>query len=217
ATWGEVSDEIRDYSAIDLPARLDTERGRTLLSIVDPFSYRERLTQPKLILLSTNDRYWPLDALGLYWRDLPAPKHVLYVPNQGHDLRDLDRVIGALSALHRYAAAGKQLPQSTWSFEPAARTLEIRVRADRPVQRVLIWSAQNPTRDFRAARWTASACATASDEYSCSAARSEQGYTAAYAETSFLDEGNVPFSTTTTVCMLGPNEAAPLDACQPRK
>ena len=55
ATWGELSEEIHDYAAIDLPTRLATERGEALLSMVDPFSYRERLTQPKLILLSTND------------------------------------------------------------------------------------------------------------------------------------------------------------------
>ena len=79
--------------------------------MVDPFSYRERLTQPKLILLSTNDRYWPLDALKLYWSELPDPKHVLYVPNQGHGLRDIERVIGSVSAVHRYAAAGKPMPR----------------------------------------------------------------------------------------------------------
>src|SRR5690606_39177829 len=110
ATWGEVSEEIQDYSSLDLPTRLGTPRGGELLSIVDPYSYREQLTKPKLILLSTNDRYWPLDALKLYWADLPSPKHVLYVPNQGHGLRDFDRVIGALSAVHRYAARGENLP-----------------------------------------------------------------------------------------------------------
>jgi PhoPQ-activated pathogenicity-related protein len=39
-TWGEVSEEIRDYAALDLPTRLKTERGQELLSMVDPFSYR---------------------------------------------------------------------------------------------------------------------------------------------------------------------------------
>src|SRR5688572_9186453 len=76
ATWGELSEQISDYSSLDLPGRLQTERGNLLLSIVDPFSYREQLTVPKLILLSTNDRYWPLDALKFYWPQLQDPKHV---------------------------------------------------------------------------------------------------------------------------------------------
>jgi PhoPQ-activated pathogenicity-related protein len=57
ATWGEVSEEIRDYAALNLPERLKTQRGQELLAMVDPFSYRQQLTRPKLILLSTNDRY----------------------------------------------------------------------------------------------------------------------------------------------------------------
>lgn len=212
ATWGEFSDEIRDYSALDLPTRLKTPRGEALLTMVDPFRYRERLTHPKLILLSTNDRYWPLDALKLYWPELPSPKHVLYVPNQGHGLRDVDRVIGGLSAVHRYAAAGKPLPRTIWSFASATDVLTIEVKADRPIQRVLIWNARSPTRDFREAHWTSRECAKTDDGHACSAVRGAQGYTAVFAETSFLDEGNFFFSTTTTVCIAGP-EASEAPDC----
>jgi len=204
-TWGDVSDQIRDYSALDIPARLRTPQGAALLSIVDPYSYRERLTQPKLILLSTNDRYWPLDALKLYWPGLPGPKHVLYVPNQGHGLRDTDRVIGGVSALHRYAAAGKPLPGTNWSFSSPPSALRIQVRADRPVQGVRIWSARSPTLDFRSARWMSSECRKDRDGYTCSAARASGGYTAAFAETTFRDKGSPLFSTTTTVCIARPD------------
>ncbi len=203
-TWGEVSEEIRDYAALDLPTRLKTERGQELLSMVDPFSYRQLLTRPKMILLSTNDPYWPLDALKLYWSELPGPKHVLYVPNQGHGLRDAERVIGSVSAVHRYAAAAKPMPETTWSFASAPAELKIQVKADREARKVLVWSAQSPTQDFRQARWTARQCTKASDGYACSAARGAEGYTAVFAETSFQDEGKVPFSTTTTICIAGP-------------
>jgi PhoPQ-activated pathogenicity-related protein len=201
-TWGELSDEIRDYEALDLPTQLKTPRGEALLSMVDPFSYRKELTKPKLILLSTNDRYWPLDALRLYWDELPGPKHILYVPNQGHDLRDIGRVIGGLSAVHRYAAAQKELPASQWSFDTTAKLTNIKVSTERPVDRVLIWSARNESRDFREARWSSDPCAKKDNGYECSTQRAASGYTAAYAELSFRDEGQPPFSTTTTVCVL---------------
>jgi PhoPQ-activated pathogenicity-related protein len=212
-TWGDLSEQIRDYAALDIPARLGTPQGATLLSMIDPFSYRDQLTEPKLILLSTNDRYWPLDALHLYWAGLPAPKHVLYVPNQGHGLRDIDRVIGGLSAIHRYAAAGKTLPTTTWSFSSAPSTLEVRLESDRPVRRVLLWSARSPTLDFRPAHWTSRDCARFGDGYRCSVARSNEGYTAAFAETSFRDKGAIPFSTTTTVCIAGPKADAGSPGC----
>ncbi len=94
------------------PARIDSDLGRKLISMVDPYSYRADLVQPKLILLGTNDRYWPLDALKLYWNELREPKRVLYVPNQGHGLHDVDRLIGGLSALFRYSARARRCPNS---------------------------------------------------------------------------------------------------------
>src|SRR5262249_36543742 len=160
------------------PERLKSERGQELLAMVDPFSYRRLLTRPKMILLSTNDRYWPLDALKLYWPELPAPKHVLYVPNQGHGLRDADRVIGAVSAGHPYAGAGKPMPATQWTFASTASELKIRVKADREARKVLVWSAQSPTKDFRDARWTGRQCAKEADGYVCSATRATVGYTA---------------------------------------
>jgi PhoPQ-activated pathogenicity-related protein len=211
ATWGGLSDKIGDYTAIDLPARLATERGEALLATVDPFRYRERLTQPKLILLGTNDRYWPLDSLKLYWPELPNPKHVLYVPNQGHSLRDIERVIGGVSAVHRYAAAGKPLPQTAWSFSGRPDTLGIHVTADRPTGGTLIWSAHSPTLDFREARSTSSKCAKTYGAYTCSVTRAKDGYMAVFAETSFQDEGAPPFSTTTTLCIASPRVNEALD------
>ncbi|HEY0681982.1 MAG TPA: PhoPQ-activated protein PqaA family protein [Steroidobacter sp.] len=211
ATWGDFSEEIADYSSLDLPTKLKTPRGDALLSMVDPFRYRERLTQPKLILLSTNDRYWPLDALKIYWPGLPNPKHVLYVPNQGHGLRDANRVIGSLSAVHRYAAAGKPLPRTTWSFTPKRNALILKLSADQPIQNVRVWSAHSLTRDFREARWTARRCSRLSDGYVCSAERRAKGYTAAFGETSFRETGSPAFSTTTTVCIAGPKGSAAVE------
>ena len=212
ATWGELSDEIRDYAALDLPTQLKTPRGQQLLSIVDPFSYRAQLTKPKLILLSTNDRYWPLDALRLYWSELPSPKHVLYVPNQGHGLRDVNRVVGGLSAVHRYAAEGKPLPASKWSFATKPKTLAISVTSERAPKRVRVWTANSATRDFREARWSSRPCKKQSTGHRCSTERSKTRYTAAFAESTFQDPGTLAFSTSTTVCLLGP-EAIPLPAC----
>jgi len=204
ATWGDLSEQIRDYSALDLPARLSSEQGRELLSIVDPYSYRARLTQPKLILLSTNDRYWPLDALKLYWSGLPDPKHVLYVPNQGHGLRDVNRIIGALSALHRYSAASKPLPRLSWSLQQASHDLVLALKSDRPTRRVLAWSAHSATKDFRDAHWRSSSCVSSGNRYTCRIVRAKQGYTALFAEAAFKDKREVLFSLSSTVCIAGP-------------
>jgi PhoPQ-activated pathogenicity-related protein len=125
-------------------------------------------------------------------------------------LRDADRVIGGVSALHRYAAAGKSLPGTTWSFASTQSELKVQVKSDREAHKVLVWSAQSPTQDFREAHWTGRQCTKAADGYACTAARGADGYTAVFAETSFQDEGKLPFSTTTTICLAGPKGSDPV-------
>jgi PhoPQ-activated pathogenicity-related protein len=201
-TFGELSDQIRDYDEIGLPGRIDSDRGRELMAMVDPYKYRTNLTQPKLILLGTNDRYWPLDALSAYWQALPEPKRVLYVPNQGHGMRDLQRVIGALSALHRYTARGEQLPSLSWTFTSSPRKLDLQVHPARRPARVVVWSATSPTRDFRDASWSSHPCRASKEGFSCTLPVSSQRLTAGYAELTFKERGEQDFSLSTAVCIV---------------
>jgi len=200
-TFGGLSEQVKDYVAIDLPGRVATERGRSLMAMVDPYQYLADLTPPKLILLGTNDRYWPLDALKLYWDGLPEPKRVLYVPNQGHGVRDLDRLIGGLSALHRYSRHGEQLPAVTWSYAAQADRLGVDVQTNRVPRRVLAWTATSATRDFRDARWTSHSCKGRDGKFACSVARPLKGFVAMYAELWFRDSGYPKFPLATVVCI----------------
>ncbi|HKE44556.1 MAG TPA: PhoPQ-activated protein PqaA family protein [Steroidobacteraceae bacterium] len=210
ATFGELSEQIRDYSDINLPGRIDSDLGRNLLAMVDPYSYRASLAQPKLILLGTNDRYWPLDALKVYWNDLSEPKRVLYMPNQGHGLRDVDRLIGSLSALFRYSARGEALPELSWSWQtPDAKSLQLSVQADRKPRELIAWTASSATRDFRTARWSQGRCKRSANGYTCNAALSHDRYSALYSEATFKDRDAPAFSISTAICIAGGPEVAP--------
>lgn len=203
ATFGELSDQVQDYVSIDLPARIATERGQALMAMVDPYQYRAELTPPKLIVLGTNDRYWPLDALKLYWDGLPEPKRVLYVPNQGHSVGDLERLIAGLSALHRYSARGEQLPTMTWTYATQADQLDVDVQSDRMPRSVRAWTATSPTRDFREAYWTSHRCKRKDEKFACSVERPDTGFVAMYAELWFQDRGYPKFPLATVVCIAG--------------
>jgi PhoPQ-activated pathogenicity-related protein len=203
ATFGGLSDQVQDYVSIDLPARISTERGQALMAMVDPYQYRAELTAPKLIVLGTNDRYWPLDALKLYWDGLPEPKRVLYVPNQGHSVGDLERLVAGLSALHRYSARGKQFPAVNWTYATQAEQLDVDVHSDRVPRRVLAWTATSPTRDFREAHWTSHRCKRKGDGFACSVERPPTGFVAMYAELWFQDRGYPRFPLATVVCIAG--------------
>jgi PhoPQ-activated pathogenicity-related protein len=210
ATFGALSEQVQDYVNIDLPGRVNTERGQSLMTMVDPYRYRADLHQPKLILLGTNDQYWPLDALKVYWDELPEPKRVLYVPNQGHGVRDLDRLVGGLSALHRYSSHGERLPVVSWTYAVQPDRLGIDVQSNRVPRRVLAWTASSPTRDFRSARWTSHSCRRTDGAYVCSVARAPAGYTAAYAELWFKDPGYPKFPLATVVCIAGGLDGEPM-------
>ena len=201
-TFGALSEEVQDFERIDLPKRLDSDNGHELLGMVDPYSYRAKLAQPKLILLATNDRYWPLDALSLYWDGLAEPKRVLYVPNQGHGIRDIDRLIGALSAVHRYSSRGEALPTLEWTFASVAGKLQLAVQPGRKPRHTLAWTASSPTRDFRDAHWSSHDCQNGRDTIKCAAPANPPQYTALYSEVTFNDRGEAPFSLSTAVCII---------------
>jgi PhoPQ-activated pathogenicity-related protein len=150
---GQSSEQIDDYKGLD--EYIDTPRGGLLRKIVDPWEYRNRLTQPKLVILGTNDRYWPLDACNLYWNDLVGDKFLIYVPNNGHGLPDRARLVAGLGALNRSVTGGKPLPKMQWSFSDVENGVELKLTSDVRPSRVRIWSAAAKTRDFRDSQWTA--------------------------------------------------------------
>jgi PhoPQ-activated pathogenicity-related protein len=207
--FGALSDQIQDYEGIRLPERIDSDRGRELMEMVDPYSYRTQLTQPKLILLGTNDRYWPLDALSAYWDALPEPKRVLYVPNQGHSMKDLQRVVGALSAVHRYSARDERLPSLSWAFSSSGKDLQLAVRAERKPGRVVFWSASSASQDFRDATWSSHSCHTSAHGFLCTRPVSRAPFTAGYSEVTFKERGQQDFSLSTAVCIVDKAGAMP--------
>ncbi len=183
-SWGEHSPRIHDYTAINLPARIDSPRGRELTQIVDPYAYRNRILQPKLLLLGTNDSFWTLDALNLYWDGLQGDKYITYVPNADHDLaRDWQRVFGGIAALRQHATSNRPMPNLTWRHEPKEQGIELTVEPGEPVQRVVYWSANASSRDFRKARWTPRELTADSDgRYVTSILAQDDQYAAGYVE-----------------------------------
>ncbi len=187
-TWGELSDQIDDYKELSLDKQLVKPEGKLLLEIVDPYRYRAKITQPKLIILGTNDPYWPVDALGLYWNDLSGDKYILYCPNQKHGINDYRRVFSSLNALHQSVIDKKAMPKPSWKFVKHDKHLDLEVQCDVKPSRVLAWTATTPTRDFRPSTWDSQVCAVQDGVFSAKIEHPANGCAALYAELIF-DEG----------------------------
>lgn len=151
--FDKYSAQISDYTDVDLPGRMKTPGGQHLARVIDPYTYQERLTMPKLILNGSNDQYWATDALNLYWGGLVGPKHVLYVPNQGHGLNDPNRIDNASLAFIRAVASGTSLPDLQWQFSREGAEVQLTLTSDTPATGATLWIAVHNSLDFRSAVW----------------------------------------------------------------
>ena len=209
--WGVYSEQIEDYSKRKIQQRMETAAGRALRDIVDPFSYRQTLNQPKLIFIGTNDRYWPLDALNLYWDDLTGPKYISYIPNNGHGLKDFVRIVGNLAALHADGNGGPGLPAIDWSFARQDDALTLRVQSDRPPEAVNVWLAKSEKRDFRDSLWQAKPTTADGETFVYKLPTPSSGYAAMFGELRFRQH-EIPYYLSTNVQLISAGDPAPADA-----
>lgn len=197
-TFGKFSEQIEDYTKRGIQGHMASKPGDDLRKIVDPYSYRGNLIQPKLILLGTNDRYWTLDALNLYWDGLEGEKRVLYVPNQGHKLADPERVVGSIAAFHRQALGELTLPELNWKLADGDGKLHLQLTSTAEPAHALAWVATSPTRDFREAKWTSQKLQRVDGAYRFALPAPETGYAALLGELKFASD-SLPYYLSTNV------------------
>lgn len=158
ATWGEYSPHIHDYTDLGMQGHLESEEGIRLVQIVDPYAYLDRLQMPKLIVIGSNDPYWPLGSINLYFDDLPGENYLLIMPNSGHDSGDVDRLFPAVIAFQRHIAGVSELPSLDWEFsvdlDRGVARAAVYAPADAAVQ---LWQTSSDSTDFRESEWTQSA------------------------------------------------------------
>ena len=184
------------------PGEVADPTGRRLLELEDPYSYRDRLTLPKLLVLGTNDRYWTQDALNLYWDDLKGPKWILYDPNSGHGLEDRERVYATLSAFIRMIAGHGRWPKMTWSYAEKDGGAELRLSSNARPKEARLFSVQAPTKDFRNSRWSYTAMERAGKGFRAQVPAPKEGFAAIFGEAVYEIDGRT-FTLSTQIRILG--------------
>lgn len=197
--FGTWSDETKDYH--ELLRRAETDDIRRLWAMVDPFAFREKLTQPKLVILGNNDPYWATDALNIYWEGLVGPKWIHYVPNAGHNLVQKSEgkrlppmsAINALGVFTRHQLTGKPMPRLEWRHDDLDGRPRLTITADPSPKSASLWVAQSSTHDFRTATWQQQPVKSAGSTITCEVGLPPNGSTAFYAALEYEFEG-VPYS-----------------------
>jgi len=187
AAYGHYAEAVHDYVDMGILKRMDTPRAEQLRRIEDPYEYRDRLTLPKFLINSAADQFFLPDSWQFYWDGLKGPKHLRYVPNTGHSLRDSDAV-DSLAAFYHAILNRVPLPRYEWKVEKTG-ALIVRVK-DQP-REIRLWRATNPkARDFRidklGPRWTSTMLKPRADgAYHAPAATPPKGWTASLIELTF--------------------------------
>ena len=195
--FGAYSTRLTPYTSRGLVPIPETPEGQRLLSMVDPWAYRERLTMPKLIVNGTNDFYWATDALNLYWNELSGNKWIVYVPNAGHDLRRQDKpesdqltdLVNSLAAFSRYQITGRSMPNLTWKHETVNGKLRLTIDATPPPMGARLWVAETRNQDFRIAKWRAESVTLSDHSVIGEVTPPEKGHLAFYGELDYEIDG----------------------------
>ncbi len=146
SVYGFWAPAVRDYVNMNIMDWLTSPEFDALMDLVEPYSYRDRLTMPKLVMNGAGDQFFLNDSWQFYWDDLKEPKYLRYAPNSGHGMERGDAA-GTLIAFYKSLLQDHPLPQYKWSF-PDDNTIAVTASPEPKV--VKLWHATNPeVRDFR--------------------------------------------------------------------
>ncbi len=207
AVLGFWSAAIGDYNALGILDWLETPENAAMMEIIDPYSYVDRLTMPKLIMHAGNDQFFLPDSARFYWDDLKGPKWMRCMPNVGHGL-DRQEAYASLASFHQAIAAELPIPSFDFSFEDNGDiVVRLTPSADGKIAQpaaVKLWQAHNPkTRDFRGGRGTYVASvveAEGAGVYRASVTPPDSGWIGYFVELSFPGSApETPFKFTTRV------------------
>ncbi len=197
--YGEYSDQIGDYVRLEIPQAINSEFGSAAAQMIDPYSYRTRLTLPKMIFMGTNDPYWTIDAVKHYIYEIPGQNYLNYVPNAGHNLGDGKQATAALSAFFGLTLDRKTYPVCEWNLTEKGKkiTLDVKASADQLV-RAMLWTAESNSRDFRGSYWMDKEIVVKNkSDVKETLAYPKKGFSAFYIELVYKDPKGGEYSVTT--------------------
>ena len=200
--YGFFAPAVGDYTAHHIMDWSGTPEARALYAIEDPFSYRDRLTMPKLLINASGDQFFLPDSSQFYFDELPGVKYLRYVPNADHSLKNSDAT-KTLAAWHHAILNRTALPQFSWQHAAGG---SLTVTSQTPPRAALLWQATNPlARDFRLETlgpvWTSSPVEGRDGVFTATVPPPADGWTAYLMELTFELGAPAPLKLTTNVAV----------------
>jgi len=223
AGYGFFAPATVDYVEANLVCQLESPGADTLLELIDPNTYSNRYTMPKLLLNSAGDQFFAADSGRFYYSGLPSPKQLRMSPNTDHS-QSVETLTAGLQWLLDAIGGDSPGRNISWTTLPDG---SLQVSTGGGEQEVLLWQANNPgARDFRleeiGAVWTSTVLSPNNGgDYVVQQTVPESGWTAQFVEVKF-DTLSLPgygefIESYTTEVQVLPDTVpfAPFDCSQP--
>eukprot|EP01013_Petalomonas_cantuscygni_P008288 TRINITY_DN21004_c0_g1_i1.p1 TRINITY_DN21004_c0_g1~~TRINITY_DN21004_c0_g1_i1.p1 ORF type:complete len:562 (-),score=146.05 TRINITY_DN21004_c0_g1_i1:753-2339(-) len=148
-TWA-----FKDYYRLNLTQYLDSDSWTTMRQQIDPIFYRDRLTMPKLVVVSSDDEFMMIDDPNFWWNSMPGEKHLQIATNAEHSLvTGIAEVLETTTAFYDSVRKGGRRPQMSWTIDPDHATIELTVTSRPVVGGVTIRHANTLSSTMRDFRW----------------------------------------------------------------
>ena len=200
--YGKWAAAIGDYEKMGIMEWQNSKEYARLMEITEPYTYKDELTLPKLLLNATGDQFFIPDSWQFYWNDLKGEKHLRYVPNSEHSMGGTD-VLETVGSFYQMILAKQERPTFDWSVKNG--TVHIQTHPKFQPTSITLWQAHNPkARNFQVDEigrtYQASEVPTTADgQYAISIPSPSKGYAAFYVELSFSGLGTLPLKLSTGV------------------
>lgn len=201
--WKDYSVQIEDYVKLGIVQSMGTGSGAAITTMIDPYSYRKKLTMPKMIFMGTNDEYWPIDNIKNYYDSIPGQNLLHYIPNVGHSMGDKKDALSGLSSFLGITMAKTKYPVCTWTTSENKKKVKLSVNASADLLvDVLLWSADSKDMDFRDEKWEGkSLCIKNKSKVAATQKFPESGFRAFYLNLKYKDPNGGEYTESTRVFM----------------
>lgn len=200
--YGQWAPAVGNYQQEGIMEWQGSKEYDQLLALTEPYSFREKLTMPKLLLNATGDQFFIPDSWQFYWDDLTGEKHLRYVPNSEHSMRETD-VLETLIAFYYGILNNQKRPEWSWKVENG--TILIQTNEAFAPKAVTLWQANNPdARNFQVdaigrAYESSSIPLSEDGRYAISIDQPAKGFSAFFVELTFDVGAPVPLKLSTGV------------------
>ncbi len=198
--YGFWAPAVGDYVEHGVMEWQGSQQYHDLMSIVEPYQYRDRLTIPKYIVNSTGDQFFVVDSSQFYFKDLVGEKYLRYVPNTDHGVTRRSDAGESLATYYESIVKDWKRPEFKWTISKEG--IITVVCKDKP-SAVKLWQATNPdARDFRLekigpAYKSRDLTAESDNTYVVKLGKPEHGFTASFVELTFPTPGGGNWKFTT--------------------